>query len=301
MDIFRMECFIAAVDFGNLTRAAEYMNITQPAMSVQIRELEREVGFALLWRERNGVQPTMAGQLLRDGFARLVEGYHTLLDDVRFCAQGRARLTIGYHGPATWAGLPQFIARFSQKNPEIEIVLFQHQYKELVQYLELGVLDVVFVNLHETIDHPKLEILPLFREKTCFAISPEHPLAGKKALSYSDICEETVLMNNHSSVSMDHIIEGLLLSGIKRKNCRFFDQMEITLAMAASRQGIASLPRSFKTGNPALIYVDYDAETIDIRNCLAWNRDYKNPAVHTFINECRQVAWPYRGSESAPD
>lgn len=301
MDIFRMECFIAAVDFGNLTRAAEYMNITQPTMSVQIRELEREVGFALLQRERNGVRPTAAGELLHDGFVRLVDGYHTLLDDVRTCAQGRSRLTIGYHGPTTWAGLPHFIARFSQKYPEIEIVLFQHQYKELVQSLELGVLDVIFSDPNEMTAHPRLETLPLFREKSCFALSPEHPLATQKSLTYPDICNETILMNNHPSASMDSIVDGLLSSGIERRKCRFFDQMEITLAMAASQQGIAALPRSFKTGNPALVYLDYDTDAVEIPHCLAWNRDDTNPAVRSFISECKQVQWPYRKTKIASD
>ena len=61
MDFYRIECFLAAAELRNLTKAAERMSITQPAMSFQIRELERELQIRLFERERGGVRLTEAG------------------------------------------------------------------------------------------------------------------------------------------------------------------------------------------------------------------------------------------------
>ena len=145
MDSFRMECFLKAAELGNLTKAAERMSITQPAMSFQIRELEKELQVTLFERAHGGVVLTEAGRLLRDGFVRILDSYHRLIENARACAYGKQRLTIGYHGPVNWAGLHRFIGDFSRRHPEIDVAVLQQQWRELADYLEFGAVDLAFL------------------------------------------------------------------------------------------------------------------------------------------------------------
>ena len=98
MDFYRIECFLAAAETGSMTKAAEKMCVTQPSMSFQIRELERELQIPLFERDYRGIRLTEAGRILQTGFARILDSYRKLVDNALACAYGKLRLTIGFHG-----------------------------------------------------------------------------------------------------------------------------------------------------------------------------------------------------------
>ncbi len=295
MDSFRVECFLKAAELGNLTRAAERMNITQPAMSFQIREMEKELQLTLFVRERGGVVLTPAGRVMRDGLVRLTDNYRRVLESARACAFGKQRLTIGYHGPVNWAGIHRFIAQFSERHPEIDVAILQQQWRELADYLEFGAVDLAFLETSELSNRELLASAPLFREKTCFALAPTHPLAGKASVKVEELAGETILMNNHPSDSMTTMVENLYRSGLRQEAFRFFDQPDATLAMAAAGQGLASIPWSFRTANSALSYVAYDTPVCRMDYSLAWSVGTENRTVRIFVAEAKAAAWPYEG------
>lgn len=295
VDLFRMECFLKAAELGNLTRAAERIRITQPAMSFQIRELEKELQLTVFERERGGVVLTEAGRVLRDGFVRVLDSYHRILESARACAFGKQRLTIGYHGPLNWAGIHRFIALFSERHPEIDVAILQQQWRELADYLEFGAVDLAFLETSELPNRPRLASAPLFREGTCFALAPTHPLAGRGSVRVEDLAGETILMNNHPSDSMTEIVEHLYRSGLPRDAFRFFDQADATLAMAVAGQGLASIPLSFRSPNEVLCYVEYDAPVCRMDYSMAWSAGTENRAVPLFVSEAQAASWPYTG------
>ena len=293
MDTFRIECFLKAAELGNMTKAAERMNVTQPAMSFQIRELERELQLSLFERERSGIRLTEAGKVMRDGLVRIMDNYHRLLANARACAVGKQRLTIGYHGIVNWAGIHRFIAGFSGEHPDIEVAVLQQQWRELADYLEIGALDVAFLETKELKNRPALRSLPLFQENTCFALEPTHPLANRKKVCAEDLAGETILMNNHESDCMRELIERLYRSGLPRENFRFFDQLDVTLAMAAAGQGLTSLPVSFRLENSALSYVEFESPYCGMEYSLAWSATSESRAVELFCEAARAASWPY--------
>lgn len=299
MDFFRIECFLTAAEAGNMTKAAERMNITQPAMSFQIRELEREVQLSLFSRDRNGIYLTEPGKVLQNGFARILENYRRVLEDARACADGRAHLTIGYHGPLGWAGILGFIGEFSEKHPEIEVAVFQQEFRELADYTEQGILDVAFLEASELVNRKQLNSQLLFRDSACFAVAPFHPLAACASVTADRIQGETILMNNHPSDSMSNLISRLVRSGIRKEAFRFFDRTEITMATAAAGQGIAVIPSSFRVENSALHYVEYDSDILTLHYAMIWKEGRKNRAIETFVEEAKKRTWPVEKSGDA--
>ena len=276
-----------------MTHAAQRMNMTQPAMSFQIRELEKEVQLSLFDRDRNGIYLTEAGRVMRDGFVRILDQYHKLLEDARACAYGKNRLTIGYHGPLDWAGVLRVVRLFSSKYPEIEVAVLQQELKELADYIEQDVLDIAFLETAELASREKLCSRPLFSEKACFAMAPYHPLAKRHAITSDQLANETILMNNHPSNEMTNIIARLVKSGIRMDSFRFFDHMETTMAMAAAGQGIAVIPCSFRLESSALQYVEYASEEFYMDYSLVWKKDSRNESVRLFVQEASSLVWPY--------
>lgn len=293
MDFFRMRCFLSAAEFGSITKAAEYMNITQPAMSFQIRELEKELGVKVFSRGSKSISLTPAGNVLKSGFAQILQSYGNLVNAAKTVSGGMNRLTVGYHGPVNWAGVPEFVSDFSKAHDNAEVVIYQQNWKELADLLRSGVIDVAFLSIEEVPKGKDFSVIPLFTEATGFAISPRHRLAEKASVTIDDIRGETVFMNNHPSASMDAIVDRLLQSGIKKENVSFFEQTDMTLAMAASNQGIASIPESFAVQNSALKYISYDSSACWLSYSLVSNNSLGNPLTPVFMSAAEEVSWPY--------
>ena len=293
MDFYRIECFLAAAETGSMTKAAEKMCVTQPAMSFQIRELEKELQLPLFIRDYNGIRLTEAGKIMQIGFVQIMDSYRRLLDKALSRAYGQVHLTIGYHGFINWAGIHSFIADFSARHPDIEVSIQQGQLKELADHLELGTLDVAFLELAELKDRDTLSSMSLFQEKTCFAVPQNHRLADRKTVIVDDLKNETILMNNHPSVSMNVLINNLIRSGIRQEQLRFVDQPDIALAMSVAGQGLTSLPISYQQESLPLHYVEYDTPYCSMSYHLAWRLNTENPAVRLFCGEVSRVEWPY--------
>ena len=293
MDFYRIECFLTAAETGSMTKAAEKMCITQPAMSFQIRELEKELQVSLFERDHMGIHLTESGKIMQAGFMHIMDSYRRLLNKVLENSYGKLRLMVGYHGFIDWAGLHSFIAGFSQRHPDIEVSILEQQCKELADYLELGTLDVAIVLTSELKDRNNLSAMPLFQEKTCFAVPRTHRLADKEKITIEDLRDETILMNNHPSVCMNELIDNLIRSGIRSDHLRFYDQPNVCLAMSVAGQGLTSLPISFQQHNLPLKYVEFDSPVCQVSHSLAWNSSTGNPAVKLFCGEARRVTWPY--------
>lgn len=296
MDFYRIECFLTAAETGSMTKAAEKMCITQPAMSFQIRELEKELQVTLFERDHVGIRLTESGKIMQAGFTHIMDSYRRLLNKVLQNSYGKLRLTVGYHGFINWAGMHSFIAEFSERHPEIEVSILEQQCKELADYLELGTLDVAFILTSELKNRNTLSAMPLFREKTCFAVPHTHRLAGKETVTVDDLRDETILMNNHASACMDELIDNLIHSGIRPDHLRFEDQPNVCLAMSVAGQGLTSLPISFQQHNLPLKYVEYDSQFCRVSHALAWRSDTENPTVKLFCGEVSRVQWPYLSS-----
>ena len=98
MELFSMQCFLSAAGNLNLSKAAIQMNITQPAMSIQIKKLEKEIGVSLFERDSRKIRLTPAGEVVEKTFASIIGSYNVMLWQVRSLEQGRQCLRIGYHG-----------------------------------------------------------------------------------------------------------------------------------------------------------------------------------------------------------
>ena len=168
--------------------------------------------------------------------------------------------------------------------------------KELADYLELGTLDVAFVENSELRDRGRLSSLPLFQEKTCFAVPLSHPLAERDRVTIDDLKNETIVMNNHPSVCMNELIANLIRSGIRQDQFHFVDQPDVALALSVAGIGLTSLPISFRQDGIPLRYVEYDTPFCSMSYSLAWRSDTENPAVRLFCGEVSRTAWPYAES-----
>ncbi|HJW76101.1 MAG TPA: LysR substrate-binding domain-containing protein, partial [Thermoleophilia bacterium] len=176
MDLRQLELFCRIVDRRSFTLAAEEMDITQPAASFQVRNLERELQTTLLDRSRRDVVATPAGQVLYDHAREILD----LVDQARIAIGRLGDLMAGHVSVAASAGpgehiLPALIARFKGRYPAVSVSLRVTDTHEVIEEVLARELEVGVVG---ALSHRKeLVVHPFARDEIVVVCSPAHPWA----------------------------------------------------------------------------------------------------------------------------
>ncbi|NMI01745.1 LysR family transcriptional regulator [Pseudonocardia acidicola] len=273
VELRHLRAFVAVAEERSFTRAAERLQITQPALSRTIAALERLVGAGLIWRNRRTVQLTAAG-------VRFLPHAHRALavvEEAVGVAGGEVpALRVGF----TWGSTAEYTApivrAFEQDNPGVVVDI--RRYDDTVAGLADGRTHVGF--LPGDPDDPRLGTLVLAEEPRVAALPADHPLAGRDEVMLRDLENEIVVINVVSgTTSLDLWDTGRRPGTVVR--VRNVDEwME---AIAAGR-GIGLTPAS--TGrlysHPAIRYrLIADAPLVPIT--LAWPRTAPHPLVADFV------------------
>ena len=292
MDIFNMQCFLSAAEHLNLSKAAIQMHITQPAMSVQIKKLEQEIGVPLFERESRKMVLTPAGHVVQKSFQTMVGTYNTMCWQVKSLEKKEQCLRVGYHGPANWAGITSFFQKFMQENPQVDISIVAGEYGELAQKVRQGKLDVAFLEAAEYKDYETMDWEYLFDDYDSFAMSKDHPLATKTKLTTEDIQGQKICFNMRNSDSMQEIFRKLIQSGIAPENLICVEGTTTSIMHAIAGGGLAAVPSSFKTKeNENVVYLDRDSEIVHMRFGLVWRKDNEPDHLIRFVEMAKEYPW----------
>ncbi len=189
LDVRRLQYFLAVAETLHFRRAAEQLNVAQPALSQQIRRLEEDLGCRLLTRNRRGVELTPAGQALRESGRRaLVQMAHAEDAARRTAANQVALLRIGFLNPAAFAVVPELLRRLRAEHPEVFVVLREGASAALLEEVRLGQLDVAFVR--GPVTHAGVRIDVLRREPLVIVLPKKHALARHRRVPLAGLADE---------------------------------------------------------------------------------------------------------------
>lgn len=154
---------------GGISKAANYLYISQPAITKCIKKLEQELGITLFYRTPKGVQLTDNGKIffdfIKDGVETFLNGEHKLTS-LNNLESGILR--IGASTTVTKYFLLPYIEKFHKTYPKIEISITNHLTNTMISLLKKGSLDILIVNLPMKCDNT-LNIIPCANLHDCFA------------------------------------------------------------------------------------------------------------------------------------
>ncbi len=189
--------FLAVVHNGTMAAAAQQLNLTPPAVSIQIRQLEDQAGVPLLDRSNEGVRPTEAGKIVFDAASRLEDTVRECGDrlrDLRGLESGHA--AVGGVSTAKYF-VPRAFAAFAKTHPQIDLKLVIGNRAETISALESYDIDIAImgrpprafeVEFEAIGAHPHVIIAP-----------PDHAFANSTGLSPADLAGETFLTREPGS------------------------------------------------------------------------------------------------------
>ncbi|MHC1480235.1 LysR family transcriptional regulator [Frateuria aurantia] len=207
----RLQVFMTIAETLHMGRAAEQLEIAQPALSQQIKALEQALGAQLFHRRKRGIELTAAGKVCLDESQRLLEQHRLLRDKVRRTARGEiGQLVLGHIGSGM-AGpkLPHHLLRMKRHHPQVQIILQEGSIAELLQAVGRQDMDIALVRDPDLSAQGYARQLYL-RERLFVLLPEEHPLAGIGSLQLKDIINEPLIgFQDPDQVGITQVIQKL--------------------------------------------------------------------------------------------
>jgi DNA-binding transcriptional LysR family regulator len=185
-DLTDLRLFCDVVDAGSITAGAEKSALALAAASTRIRNMEADLGAALLTRSRQGVQPTAAGRMLLKHARGMLAGAARMREDLSAFAGGLSgEVKLLANTNASTEFLPEALAAFLAAHPHVSVDLEERLSDEIVGLIAEGVGDVGIVA--GTVDVGALETHPFRSDRFVVITAPDHPLAGRGAVAFAEV------------------------------------------------------------------------------------------------------------------
>ena len=246
MELRQIRSFLSIAETLHFGRTAELIHLSQPALSLQIRALEEEVGVRLLERNRRKTTLTTAGSAFRDDAAAALSQLEQAIRRARLAASGKlGLLRIGFVSTVGSEIVPNIVRRFRKSNPEVEFSLRNILTAEQVQMLESGSLDVGFLRMPIG-EESALDVVTVHREPFVLVVSSSHKLAKKKRVRLREVAGQDFVMYERTYAPGFHdLIFGILRDArIVPNVSQTAVEIPLLISLVASGMGITILPAS---------------------------------------------------------
>jgi LysR family transcriptional regulator, low CO2-responsive transcriptional regulator len=237
-----LSLFLAVVDGSSMTAAAEAQNLSQPAISTQIKTLESFYGTTLLERSGRRLRPTAAGELVAD-YARRMLGLASELGEAIADLEGlrSGRFDIGASASAGESVMPELLSRFSRAHPGLDMSLRIGNSATITQAVRQRDLPFGIVGLVETDD--ELEAWPVIDDELAVFAAPGHRHQATPSLRMSDLAEEILVLREPGSATRDLALAALAEVSYTPASTVQFGSNEAVKRAVAAGMGIGILSR----------------------------------------------------------
>jgi len=217
MDTRQLAAFCAVVERRSFSQAADRLGVTQPAVSLQVRALEKRLGTQLLDRSGRRVEPTEAGWRLYRGAQRMLALEGQLLAEVAATGEGALSgdLVLGAStGPAAVA-IPVALAEFQRQNPDVRVFLTVSDTHSVVERVAARELELGIVGAARR--HRGVRFEPFFSDQVILACPPSHSFAGR-TITLDELRADTLILMQDGAGVRQVVEDALRRQGVKLRD-----------------------------------------------------------------------------------
>jgi DNA-binding transcriptional LysR family regulator len=245
INLRRISYLIAVAEEGSVSKAAERLGMTQPALGRQVAELEKALGTPLVNRSNRGSALTLAGT----GYVREVRPLLNRLDQAnrkvtRNC-DGTVRIAIGFVGSMSASQIPKIVSAYREAAPGVTLHLEESNNEGVLRNLHEGRIDIGFMAL--PIRDETLRMKLLYRESLLAVMPNDHPLACQETIPAELLAKQSlILCPRESAIAFyDSIRLHLAPSGQRLNVVQEVEGKQILAGLVRAGVGLSILPASF--------------------------------------------------------
>ena len=247
MELRQLRYFLAVAEELHFTRAAERLYVAQPALSLQIRQLEEELGVKLFERLKHRVQLTPAGRVFAQRARFALEQTQKAAQEASLVGRGEAgSLSIGFVSSAVVSVLPNILRHYKGEIPTVTVELLELDPSERLEGLRNGTLDLGV--MHALVESPDLEMATLAREELLAALPANHSAAQSERVELATLSAETFLIPKKHEFGGLHetVMDACHKAGFVPRRIQATRLLQTALCLVGGGLGVALVPESFR-------------------------------------------------------
>jgi DNA-binding transcriptional LysR family regulator len=242
----------AVVRWKSMARAATQLNVTQPAVSKAIAEMEHTLGVRLLDRSRQGVEPTPYGRALLKRGAAIFDELRQGVREIEFLSDPAAgEVRISTSEPFAAGLLPIVLARLSHRYPRVSIYVtqspiatLQHRQPRYSELRERNV-DLVLGPIVVSNSDDDIEAAPLFDEHLVVAAGISNPWAHRRKIELADLIDEPWSLQPPDTIAGARSVEAFRACGLDVPRGKLIStSVQLQIGLVAAHQFLSMFPRS---------------------------------------------------------
>ncbi|WP_394680750.1 LysR family transcriptional regulator [uncultured Comamonas sp.] len=285
MELRLLNYFATLAEELHFSRAAQRLSISQPPLSVAIRQLEEEIGAALFERSSKGVRLTAAGAHLLPRARQLLALAGQAVQETRDVGQGvRGHLRLGFVGSALYRGVPQALAHFQNAHPQVRIDMRELNSAEQLLGLQQAELDMGLV--HSVMLPEGLHSQLLMQEPFVACLPRQHALASHAVLDLAQLRHERLVLFSSAVSPLYHqrIYQMCMAHGFAPEVRHEVRHWLSVLSLVSLGQGSAIVPAALqRVGMPDVVFIPLMGEQPQSELLAVWRSQPDNPLVHKLL------------------
>lgn len=288
MDTKQLAYFIAVAKYRNFSRAAEEYFISQPAISHQIKMLERELDTELFVRNTKKVTLTESGVLFLEEAKTIFNSVERAKKKIASAKHQPCVLRICHLPAATHFFLPDVVNKFHIRYPDIKIRLIRQDAYIISESVSHRDADIYFSIMTDLMKHASLDIEKIQTDTFCLVTRKDHPALQQKVLDFNKLAKEPFLVfyPEHARYLNKRLTELCGQLGFHPQITEQYELYENLLQAVEAGTGISILPyrsRNYMQGNNlAFTLIKGSQANLDL--AIAWEHEITNPAVPVFLD-----------------
>lgn len=291
VEMQQVRYFVALAQTLNFTRAAEQCNVSQPALTRAIQQLEAELGGPLFHRERGNTHLSELGRMMLPYLSGVVDQARAAKETAKALAKlDGAVLTIGAMCTISAALVADLIARFTAQYPDVEVRIRDGGAPQMIEAMEKGTFEIGVIGVPEELPE-NFHCVPIFEERFVAVLPPNHRLVGSDPVLSAQLHDEPYVSRSSCEV-FDHVRKDLAARGIVPRKVFSSTRDDWVQAMIKAGLGFGFFPESCVTDRDLIVRAI--AEPIYSRTIYLTTVRGRphSPAVGAFVREARRHRWP---------
>ena len=288
----QLDYFRAVGQFQHVTKAAQHLGISQPALSRAIAALEADIGIPLFEHRRRSVRLTENGEVflsyIERAFAVVEDGFEALRD---LNEQGRGKIKIGFVRTLGLGFIPQLIRLFREKYPNVQMALIQNNSVGLETSLKIGELDLIFVT--QIADTKACLFEKLASQEIRLVVPANHKYANRESVTLDELKDESFICFQEGHALRDTFNRIFQSAGFKPNISFECDDGSYLVGFVTAGLGLALMPPNSGdvVGAKAVKITSPDARRDII---IAW-------PTHRYVNQSTVAFIEFSKFAVAPD
>lgn len=271
MNLIQLKYFQAVCTYQTVSAAAEYLHISQPALSSAVKELENEFGVSLFHRQHSGMTLTAEGEVLQNMSQNLLNSAEEMENVMRDLGKKHKKLRLGVPPMIGFLLMPYIYKCFAVENPQIQLEITEGGRQELLKKLSDDLLDMIFLPHNRPLEKKYASQKIAQLEIVCCA-SKENTISGCTGIVPEDLADVPLILFKDSFFQTEEIKKWFSLAGVEPKVLLQTNQFSTMQTMIENNVAVGFLFKELIKKESVLVPIPIGVPMyVDVS--LAWKKD----------------------------